>query len=77
MLFHEATQPISGDILQQWQTTVTVSWSAGMSARWAKTSVPSAETKVRPGFVFFGLFVCFLGFFYSKTWRISSAVSRP
>ncbi len=47
MLFHKATQPISGDILHQWQTIATVGQSAGMSACLANTSVHTAETKAK------------------------------
>lgn len=45
MLFQEETQPISGDILHQWQAIVTVDQSAGMSAYLPNASVHTAETE--------------------------------
>lgn len=47
VFFHEATQPISGDILHQWQNIVSGGQSAGMSARLANTSFHPEETKAK------------------------------
>lgn len=76
MFFHEATQPISGDILHQWQTIVTVGQSAAMSACLANTSVHSAahtESK--------GLFLLFFwegGFsLLSSPQKVSCGLCKP
>lgn len=47
VFFHEATQPISGDILHQWQNIVSAGQSAGMSGRSANTSFHPEETKAK------------------------------
>lgn len=68
VFFHEATQPISGDILHQWQNIVSAGQSAGMSGRSANTSFHPEETKAKKARLPFSPQKNVLQFV--QTWRI-------